>query len=50
MPQPTPYVRGFSFTSFQAANPSAPVPAPHVDAELDNGIAQTLSGVLGNLR
>lgn len=48
MPQPTPYTRGFSFTDFQAANPSAPIPAPHVDAELD-GISHTLTGVLGNL-
>jgi hypothetical protein len=48
MPQPTPYNRGFSFTAFQAASPSAPLPAVHVDAELD-GLANTLSGVLGNL-
>jgi hypothetical protein len=48
MPQPTPYSRGYSFTDFQASNPSVPLPAPHVDAELD-GIETTLHGVLGNL-
>jgi hypothetical protein len=48
MPQPTPYFRGYSFTDYQSLNPSVPLPAAHVDAELD-GIAQTLGGVLGNL-
>lgn len=49
MPQPTPYNRGYSFTAFQAGNPSTPLPAVHVDAELDH-IATTLGGVLGNLQ
>lgn len=49
MSQPTPYTRGFSFTGFQAAQPSSPLPAPRVDVELDN-IQTTLGGVLGNLQ
>jgi hypothetical protein len=48
MPQPTPYFRGYSFTDYQATNPSVPLPAAHVDAELD-GVSATLQGVLGNL-
>lgn len=48
MPQPTPYNRSFSFTDYQTATPSAPLPGVRVDAQLD-GIEQTINEVLSNL-
>lgn len=48
MAQPTTYNRVYSFSSFQAASPSAPLPASQVDAEL-NAIKQTLDELLANL-
>ena len=35
MTAPTPYTRSYSFSSFQANNPSSPLPAQQVDAQLD---------------
>ena len=35
-PNPTPYTRGFSFTGYQANNPTLPLPGQKVDIELDN--------------
>lgn len=46
--QPTPYSRDYSFTDFQAGDPSTPLPGAKVDAELDHA-ADTLGGVLANL-
>lgn len=48
MPQPTPYALSFSFTDFQASNPSTPLPGYRVDAEF-NAAGETLDGVLANL-
>jgi hypothetical protein len=49
MSQPPPYSRSFSFTNYQATNPSAPVPGSQVDLELNNAKA-TLDAVLANLK
>lgn len=35
-PNPSPYTRGFSFTGYQANNPTLPLPGQNVDIELDN--------------
>lgn len=48
MAQPTPYEREYNFTNYQASSPSAPLPASHVDAEL-NRVKTTLDEVLANL-
>lgn len=36
MANPAPYIRGYSFTNFQAVNPTAPLLATQVDEEFDN--------------
>lgn len=36
MSSPTKYHRGFSFSDYQATNPSQPLPGPSVDNELEN--------------
>jgi len=48
MAQPTPYVRGFSFTDYQAVNPVTPLPGDKVDIEL-NALQQTLGQICANL-
>lgn len=48
MSQPPAYSRAFSFTNFQAANPSLALPGSQVDLELNNAKA-TLDAVLNNL-
>jgi hypothetical protein len=48
VPQPAPYNRSFSFTNFQAQNPSAPIPGIQVDGELNNAKA-TFDGIRTNL-
>lgn len=48
MAQPTPYERQYNFTDHQTVNPSRPLPAAQVDAEL-NAIEQTLGQTLANL-
>lgn len=48
MGQPTPYSRAFSFTDYQTANPSEPLPGDQIDAELD-GIERTLDETIANL-
>jgi hypothetical protein len=47
--QPNPFNRSFSFTNFQAANPSLALPGSQVDLELNNA-KTTLDGVLTNLK
>jgi hypothetical protein len=47
--QPAPFNRVFSFTNFQAANPSLPIPGGQVDLELNNA-KSTFDGVLTNLK
>jgi hypothetical protein len=47
--QPPAFNRSFSFTNFQAANPSLPTPGNQVDLELNNA-KRTLDGVLTNLK
>lgn len=42
MADPTPYDPSYSFTGFQASNPTTPLPADQVDNELEN-IAESLS-------
>jgi hypothetical protein len=49
MSQPPAYSRSFSFTNYQAMNPTAPVPGSQVDLELNNAKA-TLDAVLANLK
>jgi hypothetical protein len=46
--QPNPFNRSFSFSNFQAANPSLPIPGSQVDLELNNA-KSSLDGVLTNL-
>jgi hypothetical protein len=46
--QPPTYNREFDFTSFQASSPSAPLPASHIDAEL-NRVKATIDQVLANI-
>ena len=48
MAQPTPYEREFNFSNQQAATPTTPIPAPHLDAEL-NRVKLTLDQTLANL-
>lgn len=48
MAQPTPYEREFNFSNQQAATPSDPIPAPHLDAEL-NRVKLTTDEILANL-
>lgn len=45
MPPLTPYTRSYSFTDYQASNPSAPLPGIQVDSELEN-VEQSISGVV----
>jgi hypothetical protein len=47
--QPYPFNRSFSFTNFQAQNPTGTLPGSQVDLELNNAKA-TLDGVLTNLK
>jgi hypothetical protein len=47
--QPNPFNRSFSFSNFQAANPSLPIPGSQVDLELNNA-KSSLDGVLTNLK
>lgn len=48
MSQPPAYSRAFSFTNYQAANPTGTLPGSQVDLELNNAKA-TLDAVLTNL-
>lgn len=48
MGQPTPYSRAYSFTDYQTANPSEPLPGDQIDAELD-GIERTLDDLVANI-
>lgn len=48
MSQPTPYTRTYSFTAFQIANPTTPLPGANVDSQL-NAIQQTFAETLTNL-
>lgn len=48
MPQPTPYLRSFSYTGFAASYPAAQQPGDTLDAEFD-ALGVTLGGVLANL-
>jgi hypothetical protein len=48
MSQPPAFSRAFSFTNFQAANPSLVLPGTQVDLELNNA-KRTLDAVLANL-
>jgi hypothetical protein len=36
MPYPTPYTVSYSFSGFQASNPTTPLPLPALDNELAN--------------
>lgn len=45
MSAPTPYTRSYSFSDYQANNPSQPLPGPQVDNELEN-IEQSLNGTI----
>lgn len=49
MADPTPYERTYSFTDFQANNPSKPLPGIQVDNELEN-IEQSLGGAIGAIK
>ena len=48
MSQPTPYNRLYNFTDYQTVNPTKPLPATNLDAEL-NAIELTTDQVLTNL-
>lgn len=48
MAQPTPYNRAYSFTAYQQATPTTPLPGDKVDLEL-NGVKITLDQLLANL-
>lgn len=48
MAQPTRYDRAYGFTGYQAANPSSPLPANQVDAELD-AVGMTTDEIRTNL-
>src|SRR5688572_9869754 len=48
MSQPTPFVRGTSFTDFSTEHPQSQQPGAALDAELD-GAKETLDGILANL-
>lgn len=45
MPPLTPYSRSYSFTDYQASNPSAPLPGIQVDSELEN-VEQSIGGIV----
>lgn len=49
MSQPPAYSRSFSFTNFQAGNPTTALPGSQVDLELNNAKA-TLDAVLANIK
>ncbi len=49
MSQPPPFNRAFSFSNFQAANPSLPIPGNQVDGELNN-VKASIDGTLANLK
>jgi hypothetical protein len=46
--QPPPYNRAFSFTNFQAQNPTGTLPGSQVDLELGN-VKATFDGIRANL-
>lgn len=48
MAQPSPYNRQTSFSDYQAANPTAPLDGPNVDAEF-NAVKTTLDEILANI-
>lgn len=48
MSQPTPYSRLYNFTDYQTVNPTKPLPATNLDAEL-NAVELTLDETLTNL-
>lgn len=48
MAQPDPYLREFNFTNWQASHPSDPLPAAHMDAEL-NRVKSVTDRILANL-
>lgn len=48
MAQPTPYTREFNFSNQQAATPSTPIPATHLDAEF-NRVKLTTDQIRANL-
>ena len=48
MSQPAPFNRSFSFSNFQAANPTGAVPGSQIDLELNNA-KSSIDGVLTNL-
>lgn len=49
MADPTKYQRDYSFSDYQANNPSQPLPGPQVDNELEN-IEQSLNGTIDALK
>lgn len=49
MSQPQPYNRQYNFANYQAINPSTPLPAGQVDAEL-NAAKATLDAISANLK
>jgi hypothetical protein len=49
MADPTPYEPGYSFTGFEAINPTQPKPGPQLDAEFEN-IATSLSETIDGLK
>lgn len=48
MANPTPYVKGYDFSGYQAANPTLPLPAQQVDAEL-NDVATSIGEAIAAL-
>lgn len=48
MAQPTVYSRSYSFSDYQTASPTLPLPGVHVDGEL-NSVQQTLGQICTNL-
>lgn len=48
MTQPTPFNRSFSFTNFQAVNPTTPLPGNSLDVELNN-VKTTSDQILASL-
>lgn len=48
MPQPTPYEHSYIFREWQELNPTKPLPAQHLDIELEN-IETTFDEILANL-
>lgn len=49
MPDPQSYERDYSFSDFQANNPSSPLPAPALDNELEN-IEAAISGTVDAIK